>query len=148
LSSLRGIDFSHFKIAEEEEEDVQVPSGAPELKGTPESTPALSSTPSADSSEAKKTPTADSASTSTGKPTSSSALTQQEHRATGQVKSQVYLSYFRAWGPHLVFPILVFVLFLFAQLAKLGNDTWLAVWTESAQHEKSAIKFYLVSLAL
>lgn len=73
----------------------------------------------------------------------SSTLVKQEHRAVGKVRSSLYFAYFKAWGPWYWMPLLVILAFTVAQSAKLGNDTWLAVWTEGVRTGGSSVYFYL-----
>ena len=73
----------------------------------------------------------------------SSSLIPQEMRAVGKVKGSIYLAYLRSWGPGYVMPLATLASFLMFQSAKLGNDTWLAVWTEAVRGGDASTRFYL-----
>lgn len=148
----RGVDFSNFKVSKDHPVDEEVPPGIQGLdKGElpPSKPPTQAIVPSTPLKgvEKEKSTEGKKSDLSKSQDESSSALTQQEHRAVGRVKTSIYFSYFKAWGPHLIMPAVVLGAFLLAQVAKLTNDIWLAFWTEGVQRGTASVSFYLVRIA-
>ena len=61
-------------------------------------------------------------------------LTDKEERAVGHVKRNVYMSYIRAWGPFFIMPILLTLSAILEKGLAVGQNWWLAKWT-NASHD-------------
>ena len=77
-------------------------------------------------------------------------ITKAEERAKGRVKREVYLAYFFAWGPYLLFPTLVLSMALLERGLQVGQNAWLAVWSDATQVDGSwaYVRYYLAVYAL
>ena len=75
----------------------------------------------------------------------SGEIVKAEERARGRIKTEVYSSYLRAWGPMFLLPISL-ILFAFAERGlQVGQSAWLAVWSNGTQEDGSwrAVRYYL-----
>ena len=136
----RGVSLSFLKEEGEEEEAAGAAAGAPAgAAAAPAKEPAK---------EPVKEPAAAAA---PGKPAAGKGkITKAEERAKGRVKREVYLAYFFAWGPYLLFPTLVLSMALLERGLQVGQNAWLAVWSDATQVDGSwaYVRYYLAVYAL
>ena len=75
----------------------------------------------------------------------SGEIVKAEERARGRIKTEIYSTYLRAWGPMFILPILLVLFALAERGLQVGQSAWLAVWSEGTQKDGSwhAVRFYL-----
>lgn len=134
------------------EEQQQSPPAAAESKSSPSAPAAPTVDPNAAASASvtkKEKDTAAATTTTPASPTSAAGgpsktkpLMTAEERATGGVSGEMYMYYFKAMGSGWVL-ILLFASVVFAQLARVAMDVWLAAWS-SSKYDISTIAYRVV----
>eukprot|EP00884_Botryococcus_braunii_P017606 jgi/Botrbrau1/4529/Bobra.60_2s0019.2 len=77
----------------------------------------------------------------------SAKIIKDEEREEGVVKRQMYLAYLGSWGPWFWVPIIVLTLAAVERSLQVGQNAWLAVWSnatsraEAAGYEISAMRY-------
>ena len=71
-----------------------------------------------------------------------SKIVSVEEREVGRLNQRVYLDYFTSLGGNLLV-FLIFLVFVFEMVTKVGSDFWLSTWTGDPNSENHGVHFYV-----